>query len=91
MLREGSVRSKVTQLPSGRVLHPACGLYWSPQRSLREGWVTAPPLTAGDVGVLCTSSPVLSVLKQRRGLKVASEPFSPFLQASPPSTGRNSS
>lgn len=55
MLREGSGLSKVTQLLSGRVLHPACGLYRSPQRSLREGWVTAPPLTAGDVGVLCTS------------------------------------
>lgn len=91
MLREGSGLSKVTQLLSGRVRHPACGLYRSPQRSLREGWVTVPPLTAGDVGLLCTPSLVLIVLKQRRGLKVASEPFSPFLQASPPSTGRNSS
>lgn len=47
MLREGSCRSKVTQLPSGRVPHLACVLYQSYQPSLSEWSFLAPPSALG--------------------------------------------
>lgn len=96
MLREVSGLSKVTQLLSGGVPQLACALSWvtpaQPQGAvchcglcLLSQLALSAPGFHGDVGLKCTSSLILSFLRQRRrGLKVMSDPL---LQASPPCTG----